>query len=259
MVSETDRRRLADNHRNLLERIAAAARRSPFQDGRMPQLVAVTKTATLDEVVELVKDGALRLGENRPQQLAARAERLAARLAELNPPSPAVEWHFIGHLQRNKIDLVRRWASLIHSVDSERLLMALEESGRRIPAKDAGPSPLPVLLQVNVSGEATKQGFTPAELRSAWPRMGGLRCVRIRGLMTMAPLVDDPEQARPHFAALRQLRNELQDRAPEGACLEELSMGMSHDFEAAVEEGATLVRVGSALFEGLTRGAPLSD
>lgn len=199
------------------------------------QLVAVTKYAPLDSVRALVDLGVVTLGESRPQQF-------AQRVAELDR---AVDWHFIGHLQRNKVRMVVPHASLIHSIDSLRLLERVNQA-----ASETDTSPR-VLLEVNVSGEGSKDGFSPESLDREWEQLIAMTPARIVGLMTMAPAGDDPEQARPCFRALRHLRDELARRSPASIDLRELSMGMSGDFEVAVEEGATLIRVGSALFAGI--------
>ena len=223
--------RLADNLQHVKADIASACARL----GRDPSevtLVAVTKYAELAWVRRLIELGVRDLGESRPQQLAERAKQF---------PSD-VRWHLIGHLQRNKVLSVLPRAALIHSVDSLRLL-------ERISTIAADLSQRPrVLLEVNASGEAAKDGLTVAELTSQWNALQAVPQINIVGLMTMAPLADDPEVARPVFRALRQLRNDLATHVP----LTELSMGMSGDFTVAIEEGATLVRIGSRLFEGLS-------
>ena len=222
---------LAERVGMVRERIAEAARRA----GRDPTgitPVAVTKTVPLEIAriaAELVSD----LGESRPQELWKKAAAL-----------PTAKWHLIGHLQRNKIDRTVPLVALIHSVDSERLLVALDAFGSR-----RGP-PVPVLLEVNCSREAAKGGFPAESVTALGARFASLSGVSIRGLMTMAAYSDDPEAARPTFAELRRLRDDL--RARTGLHLPDLSMGMSGDFEVAVEEGATFVRIGSTLFEGLS-------
>ena len=219
------------------------------------QLIAVTKYAQLEWIEGLIALGQTQFGENRPQQLVERQSRW-----------PQVQWHLIGHLQRNKVKSVVGPTSLIHSVDSWRLAERLSEEAvawDRLPAchssavdapeKTTGwkPPPLPILCEVNVSGEASKDGFAVADLRICWDQLAALPGLELRGLMTMAPLSDDPEAARPVFASLRRLRDELQARSPTSTALPDLSMGMSGDFEIAIQEGATLIRVGSRLFEGL--------
>lgn len=226
--------RLADNLHRVTEEIAAACARA----GRSPSdvtLVAVTKYAELDWVRRLVESGVRELGESRPQQLVERAEQLP----------PDIRWHLIGHLQRNKVKLALPRTALIHSVDSLRLLERISEV-----AAEQLLHPR-VLLEVNVSGEASKDGISVADLTAQWDALQAVPNVTIAGLMTMAPLNDDPEAARPVFAALRQLRDTLAARATPNVQLTELSMGMSGDFSVAIEEGATLIRIGSRLFEGL--------
>ena len=225
------RSQLAANLSHVHARIDVASR-SVGRDPNDVSLIAVTKYAELPWIDGLCDLGVKDFGENRPQQLAERQARW-----------PQARWHLIGHLQRNKVKNVLGPAAMIHSVDSLRLAERISEL--------AG-SPKPVLLEVNVSGEASKDGFSPATLRSEWDRLLGLPSLMIRGLMTMAPLSDDSEAARPVFAELRTLRDQLQLRSAGHASLDELSMGMSGDYEVAIQEGATLVRVGSRLFEGLT-------
>ncbi len=189
------------------------------------RLVAVTKGRSPDEVRALVAAGQRVLGENRVQDWRAAADALA---------EPSLEWHLIGHLQRNKVRFCRPFA-LIHSLDSERLALALEAEGAK------HDHVFRTLVQVNVAGEARKYGVAPADTAALLARLRQLEHVSIEGLMTMAPYDEDPERARPVFRDLRTIATELG--------LTELSMGMSGDFEVAVEEGATVVRVGSALFD----------
>lgn len=222
--------------RNLAEvrgRIAQAAQRS----GRSPEsvrLVAVTKFVGEDAIRALVEAGCTTLGESRPQQLWEKAVALAGL---------PIHWHLIGHLQRNKVKRTVPLVEMIQSVDSLELATALDrhggEAGRRVP----------VLLEVNVSGEPAKHGFAPAEVAPLLPDLGRLAHLEIRGLMCMASLEGGLDAARRDFAALRNLRDRLRGDCPASVCLDELSMGMSGDFEVAIEEGATMVRIGSALFE----------
>jgi pyridoxal phosphate enzyme (YggS family) len=237
---------LAENVSAVQSEVAAACRRAGRAASEVT-LVAVTKYAELDWVRGLIELGVLDLGESRPQQLVERADQLPGD----------VRWHLIGHLQRNKVKLVLPHCVLIHSVDSLRLLEKISAIAAELPPPNAVSAPadrttLPrVLLEVNVAGEASKDGFTPAELCSQWDALQRVPHVELAGLMTMAPLSDDPETARPVFRGLRQLRDELAARAAPQVKLTELSMGMSGDFTVAIEEGATLVRIGSRLFEGL--------
>lgn len=234
--------------RENLDRVNNEIHQACTRSGRDPahvRLVAVTKYAAWQwiEALRLVMlDQSPRcrpvFGENRPQQLADRAVRM-----------PDVEWHLIGQLQRNKARLVADKATLIHSVDSVRLLERLAEV-RSVHSFLPG-----VLLQVNVTGELSKSGFSIDRLQDTWSEILSFSAhIRIVGLMTMAAESDDPESARPAFAALRNLRDSLMlrtDTASHHVNLTELSMGMSGDFIPAVEEGATLVRIGSRLFQGL--------
>jgi pyridoxal phosphate enzyme (YggS family) len=224
--------RLSDNLLAVRQRIAQACARCGREADEV-QLVAVTKYAPWPAVLELAELGCRSFGESRPQQLLQRAELL-----------PGVDWHLIGHLQRNKVRGVLPAVTLIHSVDSWRLLERIEAVAEELQLAPR------VLLEVNVSGEASKDGFDPDELQRGWGLTDQLVHTQVCGLMTMAPLTDEPEVARPVFRQLKRLRDELASRSPQLA-LRELSMGMSHDFEIAIEEGATLVRIGSSLFEGV--------
>jgi PLP dependent protein len=208
------------------ERVAAACRRAGRARSEVT-IVAVTKTISAELARRVPALGLTQLGENRPQELVRKAAIVT---------DTSVTWHMIGHLQRNKIDLVLPIAEKIHAVDSVRLLDALEAAAAKRGV------PVSVLLEVNASGEATKHGFTPAEVPALEPAIRGLRHVRVLGLMTMAAPADYPEECRPTFRTLRELRDRLG--------LRELSMGMTGDFEIAIEEGATMVRLGSVYFEG---------
>ncbi len=226
---------LAENVAVVRGRIAASAARS----GRTAddvRLMAVSKYVGPPVVRGLVAAGCHLLGESRPQQLWQKATELA---------DLPISWHMIGHLQRNKVARTVPLVEMIESIDSLRLLEAIDRAGAESDRR------VPVLLEVNVAGEAAKQGLAPEEVEPLLIAAFALPHVAIRGLMCMAALGSGPEEARPYFAALRQLRDRLAGVCPEGISLDELSMGMSGDFEVAIEEGATLVRVGSALFEGI--------
>lgn len=218
--------------RNNIESACAHSNRNPED----VKLVAVTKYAKIEWVRELVNEGESHLGESRPQQLAERASEF--------PNS--IHWHMIGQLQRNKIRKILPLVELIHSVHSFKLLEAID---RIAEEESLTPS---VLLQVNVSGEESKQGWSPEELRSEWERIKDLNHVTVKGLMTMAPLCADPEDARPYFRELKEFRDELNENSSGNSPLTELSMGMSRDYSIAIEEGSTLIRIGSQLFEGLS-------
>jgi pyridoxal phosphate enzyme (YggS family) len=227
-MSDPAREALAGRLAAVDERLRAACARAGRRREEVT-LVAVTKTVGASVAALLPDLGVLDLGENRPQELWAKAAALPT----------GVRWHLIGHLQRNKVERTLPLVHLIHSVDTLRLLQAIEQ------ASAGREAPVDVLLEVNCSGEASKHGFAQAEVPALAEALADLRRVRVRGLMTMAAPEEDPERARPAFALLRRLRDELQQRV--GYPLPELSMGMSGDFEVAVEEGATLVRLGSVL------------
>jgi pyridoxal phosphate enzyme (YggS family) len=210
--------------------------------GRRPEevrLLLASKGVDAEVVREAANQGATLLGENRVQELAAKAPRLQGL---------GIEWHMIGHLQSNKVRQALEWARLIQSVDRPSLLGALErEAARR--GED-----VEVLMQVNTSGEATKSGVRPEEARAFAHRIASTPGVRLRGLMTIALHAADPEGARPCFRLLRNLRDELE---AEGlGPLPVLSMGMSGDLEVAIEEGSTLIRVGTAIFGARPPSAP---
>lgn len=210
------------------ERIADAAARA----SRSPEevtLVAVSKTFPLDVVKAACDLGITDLGENRAQELKQKVAALGS----------GPTWHFVGHLQTNKVKQVAGAASLIHSVDRFGLAEALH---RRVSAMELRQR---VLLEVNVSGEASKHGVEPPALMRLAEEVARLGSLEIRGLMTMAPLSSEPESSRPFFAELRELRDRLSTLLPDATAL---SMGMTRDFEVAIEEGATLVRVGEAIF-----------
>lgn len=228
-------RRIADNLAAVRERIAASAARSGRAASAVT-LVAVTKYAPFACLGPLAAAGCVDLGESRPQQLCQRAELWGDR---------PVRWHMIGHLQRNKARRTAEIATLIHSVDTPQLLKTLDQIGAEQSRRIA------VLLEVNVSGEAAKQGFAPDDLAPLMATLPAFAHLDVRGLMAMAALDGGPAEARRDFSRLRALRDRLAAQAAAELSLPELSMGMSGDFEAAIEEGATLVRVGSALFEGV--------
>lgn len=225
-----------DHLAGIRARIAAAAQRSGRTAGDIT-LVAVTKYVDVEVTRQLIAAGCRTLGEARPQELWHKAEALA---------DEAIQWHLIGHLQRNKVERTLPLVRLIHSGDSLRLLEAIDTGAKR-----AGLAPVPVLIEVNVSGDAAKHGFRPEELDSIGATLAGLSHLAIGGLMCMAGREGDLDSARRDFANLRLLRDQLRAVWPDCVRLDALSMGMSADFEAAIEEGATLVRLGSLLFEGL--------
>jgi hypothetical protein len=240
-----DQDEIRRNMARVRERIAAAARRAR-RDPSEVTLVAITKTHPAHLVMSAYREGLREFGENRVGEANAKIPSIQEQV----PPSDRPRWHMVGHLQRRKARLAVALFDIIHAVDSLRLAERIE----RMAAESE--KTVPVLLEVNVSGEASKYGFdmSPAagpEAQAAFiadvERILALPHLRLGGLMTMAPIVADPEQVRPVFAALRRLRDDLNRRFPE-ADWRELSMGMTDDFEVAVEEGATMVRIGRAIF-----------
>ncbi len=212
-------------------RIEAARLRSPH--GQLVRLLPVSKTVPEERLRLAVQAGCHRLGENKVQE----AHRKWQAMADLD-----VEWVVIGHLQTNKAKLVAEFASEFQALDSLRVAEALD---RRLQALGRG---LDVLVQVNTSGEESKFGLAPHEVEAFLAEMGAFGALRVRGLMTLAAFTDDTQRVRDCFVTLRTLRDRLRQSAPTGVVLDELSMGMSGDFEMAVEEGATVVRVGQAIF-----------
>jgi PLP dependent protein len=226
---------VAENVGRVRAQIAAAAA-SAGRAAEEVRLVAVTKYVEADVARELVAAGCHELGESRPQSLWDKAAELAAS---------DVRWHLIGHLQRNKIRRTLPLVSLIQSVDSRRLLAALDEEAGLIGTRAN------VLLEVNVTEDRTKTGLPIDELEPLVHWAATLAHVSVCGLMGMASLGGGDKVARRDFARLRNLRDQVAKNCPPNVVLDELSMGMSNDFEAAIREGATIVRVGSALVEGL--------
>jgi pyridoxal phosphate enzyme (YggS family) len=226
---------LRDNLARVQDRIANTAARAG-RDATAITLVAVTKTQPVEALLAAYELGVRHFGENRVEEALIKLPVFRQSISD-----PAVAFHMIGHLQSRKADGAVALFDRVHSVDSVKLAQRLS----RFAAK-----PLPILLEVNVSGEESKYGFDGVrrdELFSAVGAIAQLPNLRLDGLMTMAPIVDDPEQARPVFRALRELRDEIETRYA-SVKLPQLSMGMTDDFEVAIEEGATLVRIGRAIF-----------
>jgi len=245
--------RLRENVARVRAQIEAACRRT----GRDPAtvcLVGVTKYVPTDVVRALVAMGVPDVAENHVQQLVRRAEELGGFRLDWpegpeNAPDSLPRWHMIGHLQRNKIRPLLPYARIVHSLDSQRLACALQEQAERIGAQ------VDVLIEVNIAGETTKTGIPPAEVPGLVQTVAQCPRLCLRGLMTMTPYNPDPEASRPYFRRAREMLAELQAAGAPATC-RHLSMGMSQDYVVAVEEGATLVRVGSALFEGLPTSDP---
>ncbi len=223
---------IRENLETVRERIARASQRV----GRKPEeilLVAVSKTVPIERIREAIDAGVPALGENRVQEAKEKIQALGHTM---------VPWHLVGHLQTNKVKDALALFDLIQSVD--RLSLA-EELDRR--ARAAGKR-VDVLAQINVAAEATKTGFAPDELRSALAALAHLEGLRVRGLMAIPPEPQEPEDSRPYFKTMRTLLETARGWRIPGLDLQALSMGMSADFEVAIEEGATIVRVGTAIF-----------
>jgi PLP dependent protein len=220
---------IPDNLAKVRQAISGAERAAGRPDGSV-QLVAVTKTHSVDVIQEAIDAGQLIFGENRVQEARAKIPELSSR----------VQWHLIGHLQSNKVRVALPLFQLVHGVDSVELLTDID----RIAA-ELGLFPR-VLLQVNVAGEASKFGFSPAKLVEQIETIATCKRANIEGLMTIPPLAPSAEHSRRYFVALRELRDQLARES--GFALPELSMGMSGDYQVAIAEGATIVRVGTAIF-----------
>jgi hypothetical protein len=217
---------------NVKDRISKAAHAC----GRDPEtvcLVAVSKTIPANRVKEAIEAGITVLGENYVQEARAKFNALA-----IHP----VSWHFIGHLQSNKAKYAVRLFDLIHSVDTLKLARELNKQALKFNKIQD------ILIQVNISKEASKSGVDAEDTYNLIKDISLLENLSIKGLMTMPPFFNQPEKVRPYFAALRNLRDQIKQEARPNVALDELSMGMTGDFEAAIEEGATLVRIGTAIF-----------
>ncbi len=218
-----------------LGQVQAEIRAAAIKAGRNPdevRLVAVSKTRPAGDLLQCYQAGQRIFGENYVQELSAKA-------GELHEP---VEWHFIGHLQSNKVKYIAGLVSMIHSVDRLSLAEEINRQWGRLGRR------CDVLVQVNIAGEATKSGTTAQEALDLVRAVSLLPNIRVKGLMTMPPFFDDPAAARPYFAELKRLADMITAENISGVELKELSMGMSGDFEAAIQEGATLVRIGTAIF-----------
>lgn len=224
--------RIGERVRAVRARIAAAAARA----GRDPAgvtLVAVSKAFPAEAIRAAAAGGVSHIGENRVQEAIPKIEAIG----------PAVHWHLVGHLQTNKAKKVVRSFEWIHSLDSVRLAEALQKA-----AEAVGRDAVPVLVEVNLGEEGGKTGVREAELLPLLRGLAPFPRVRVEGLMAIPPFLEDPEAARPAFARLRALAEKARAEALPHVRMTHLSMGMSHDFEVAVEEGATMVRIGTAIF-----------
>ena len=223
------RARLADV-RARIERAAGRAGRNPAS----VRLVAISKTFPADDVRAAAEAGQIDFGENKVQEALDKIERTA---------DLSLRWHLVGHLQSNKAKKTGRF-DVIHSIDGTPLMTKVDE------AAQASGRTIDLLVQVDLAGEATKHGAREDQLVAIFDAGRALKAARLVGLMLLPPAVDEPDRARPFFTELTRVRDRLLARGVEGSMLQELSMGMSHDFEVAVEEGSTMVRVGTAIFGG---------
>ncbi|MBU5677337.1 YggS family pyridoxal phosphate-dependent enzyme [Alkaliphilus sp. MSJ-5] len=211
-----------------VERAAIASNRNPEE----VKLIAVTKTVDIDIMKRAIEYGIVHVGENKVQELVRKYEAIG----------PVVKWHLIGHLQRNKVKYIIDKVDLIHSLDSYRLAEEIDKRAKEINRV------VECLLQVNVSGEESKYGISVKGAKELLKEIVILNNVKIVGLMTMAPHVENQEETRQYFSALKTLSEEISEIGLENVEMKYLSMGMSNDFEIAIEEGASLIRVGSSIF-----------
>jgi pyridoxal phosphate enzyme (YggS family) len=230
-----------DRLERVKERIEHAARAAGRDPGEV-RLIAATKTVSVERLRKAVAYGCRTFGENRVQEAVAKMEAVAE--------TPGLEWHFLGPLQSNKIKLILGRFALLHAIDRMEVAEYLDRVLRDRDMHQA------VLLEVNVSAEPSKHGFSPEALREVAHKMANFKSLRIRGLMTIAPPATSSEGSRPYFHQLRILAAQIESERIPGIAMKELSMGMSADFECAVQEGATMVRIGTALFGPRERPRP---
>jgi hypothetical protein len=223
------------NVEEIREQIFASAKKS----GRNPaeiKLIGVTKTIDVPRINELLSAGITQIGENRVQEFLPKYDEF---LKLENRPS---EWHFIGHLQRNKVKYIFDKIDLIHSVDSLPLANEINRNGEKIGKK------INILAEINISGEASKFGIPPRDVLKFVENLGNMRFVQLKGLMTVAPFVENAEKNRVLFSEMRKIMVDINTSCIYHTKLQDLSMGMSGDFSVAIEEGATMIRIGTALF-----------
>jgi len=229
---------ITENIVRIRQRVASACSRA----GRAPAsvtLVAVTKNRGVEEIKAAITNGVTDIGENRVQEALLKYQHLSPDTYHLTP----ISWHLVGHLQTNKAKEAVGIFDLIHSVDSRRLAEEIDKQALKInKVQDC-------LIEVNVSGEASKFGVKPVAAAGLIKEISGLKNISVKGLMTIAPMADDPEKARPYFRQLRELRDNINTLGIWDLKFGILSMGMTDDFEVAVEEGATIVRIGRAIFK----------
>ncbi len=232
---------IAENVSEIRQKLAAAC----IRVGRNPSevtLVAVSKTFPAEKIQEASLGGAIDIGENYVQELLRKRKILG----------DDIRWHFIGHLQSNKVKYVAEWIHLIHSVDNDRLAEEIDKRAAQFGRM------IDILIEVNTTGEFSKYGVLPEKTVRFIEKLASLQHIRIAGLMTIGPFLADPESSRPMFRTLRELRDEGRLLGQKNAAMHHLSMGMTGDFEVAVEEGATLVRIGTAIFGARKKPVPSS-
>ncbi|MCI5597538.1 MAG: YggS family pyridoxal phosphate-dependent enzyme [Lachnospiraceae bacterium] len=222
---------LQDNYQAVKKNIKAACEKAG-RDPKEVTLIAVSKTKPFADIEEVMKTGCLDFGENKVQELVEKEEHV----------SKPVHWHLIGHLQTNKVKYIIDKAALIHSVDSVKLAECINKEGEKKSIV------MPILIQVNIADEDTKFGLKKEETEEVIRTVSKFPFVKIKGLMTIAPFVEDPEENRIHFQNLRQLFIDIKEKTIDNVDMEILSMGMTGDYQVAVEEGATMVRVGTGIF-----------
>ena len=220
---------IAQNIEHLRRRVAGICKRTG-RDEASVRIVAVSKTFGTNKIEEALAVGLEDFGENYVQELREKIDLLAGK---------PIRWHFIGHLQSNKVKYIINSIHLLHSLDSIRLAQEVQKRARK---------PVDVLLEVHTTEETTKTGVRPDDTAELARQVARLDKVRIRGLMTMGPFSDNPEDSRPSFRLLAELRRTIEAERIPGVAMEHLSMGMTHDFEVAIEEGATILRIGTAIF-----------
>ena len=231
ILTEEEKQRLKNNYLYVEKRVEEACKRA----GRKREdvtLIAVSKTKPLSMVREIHSLNVIDFGENKVQELCDKYDKMEEK----------VNWHLIGHLQRNKVKYIVDKVKMIHSVDSFRLASQIDSEAKKKNVI------VDILIEVNVAGEETKYGVSVEEVSPLIVEISSLQNVRVKGLMTIAPFVENPEENRVHFRKLRQLAVDIKKKNIDNVTMNELSMGMTNDFEVAIEEGATLVRVGTAIF-----------
>jgi len=227
-----------DNISDLRQRITRACSRAK-RDVSEVSVIAVSKSRPCEQIMEVIAAGITNIGENRVQE----AKRKIADLTNVSGVSP-VKWHLVGHLQTNKVREALKMFDLIHSVDSLHLAVEIDKAAAACAKRQE------ILLQVNTSFEETKFGLSPDQAFDVILEISRLKNIIVKGLMTIAPMVSNQDEVRPYFRKLKELKDKYNKFSKDTNQLQELSMGMSDDFEAAIEEGATMIRVGRAIFSG---------